>query len=265
MKNNEKYGFVYIWYDRKHKRYYIGCHWGTEDDGYVCSSSWMMQAYKLRSKDFKRRILVNNIDNRNAVFLSEKLWLDMIPIHKLGKRYYNLSTNSAHWSQSEGNFLSIGEKISKAKIGKSNGPRSQEVKDAISLKNKGKVRTPEMNAAMGLRRLGTKDSEETKRKKSEALKLVYAEGRRMRGYPAGKYKRSEETCKNISNALTGKRLSEEHCEAIRLAAAKSKENKKQCPHCNFIGWGPTFSRYHGDNCRVLTNFDLYINRSPKNL
>jgi hypothetical protein len=159
----------------------------------------------------------------------------------------------------------VNQKISKAKMGKSNGPRSQEVKDAISLKNNGKVRTPEMNAAMGLRRLGTKDSEETKRKKSEALKLVYAEGRRMRGYPAGKYKRSEETCKNISNALTGKRLSEEHCEAIRLAAAKSKENKKQCPHCNFIGWGPTFSRYHGDNCRVLTNFDLYINRSPKNL
>ena len=34
----EKYGFVYIWFDRKHKRYYIGCHWGHEDDGYVCSS-----------------------------------------------------------------------------------------------------------------------------------------------------------------------------------------------------------------------------------
>ena len=37
----EKYGFVYIWYDRKHKRYYIGCRWGTENDGYICSSSWM--------------------------------------------------------------------------------------------------------------------------------------------------------------------------------------------------------------------------------
>ena len=24
---SEKYGFVYIWHDRKHKRYYIGSHW----------------------------------------------------------------------------------------------------------------------------------------------------------------------------------------------------------------------------------------------
>jgi hypothetical protein len=53
----EKYGFVYIWFDRKHKRFYIGCHWGKENDGYVCSSPWMKQAYKHRPQDFKRKIL----------------------------------------------------------------------------------------------------------------------------------------------------------------------------------------------------------------
>jgi len=31
----EKYGFVYLWYDKKHKRYYIGCRWGKENDGYI--------------------------------------------------------------------------------------------------------------------------------------------------------------------------------------------------------------------------------------
>lgn len=31
--HEEKYGFVYIWRDRKYNRYYIGCHWGREDDG----------------------------------------------------------------------------------------------------------------------------------------------------------------------------------------------------------------------------------------
>ena len=40
MNKKVKYGFVYIWYDRKHHRYYIGCHWGTIDDGYICSSNW---------------------------------------------------------------------------------------------------------------------------------------------------------------------------------------------------------------------------------
>lgn len=39
MSENNKYGFVYLWFDRKHKRYYVGCHWGTTEDGYVCSSS----------------------------------------------------------------------------------------------------------------------------------------------------------------------------------------------------------------------------------
>jgi len=31
----QKYGFVYIWFDRKHKRYYIDSHWGKEDDSYI--------------------------------------------------------------------------------------------------------------------------------------------------------------------------------------------------------------------------------------
>jgi hypothetical protein len=53
----EKYGFVYIWYDKKHKRYYVGSHWGHENDGYVCSSTWMMKAYKIRPDDFKRKII----------------------------------------------------------------------------------------------------------------------------------------------------------------------------------------------------------------
>lgn len=30
-----KYGFIYLWYDRKHKRYYIGAHWGLKNDGYI--------------------------------------------------------------------------------------------------------------------------------------------------------------------------------------------------------------------------------------
>lgn len=64
----EKYGFVYIWYDRKHKRYYIGAHWGHENDGYVCSSSWMKKAYKNRPEDFKRKILKKHILSRHNMF-----------------------------------------------------------------------------------------------------------------------------------------------------------------------------------------------------
>ena len=52
----EKYGFVYIWRDRKHNRYYVGSHWGHTGDGYICSSSWMKQAYKRRPDDPNERL-----------------------------------------------------------------------------------------------------------------------------------------------------------------------------------------------------------------
>ena len=58
------FGFVYLWYDRKRKMYYIGSHWGTVDDGYICSSNRMRKAYKRRPQDFKRRIL-ETVKDRN--------------------------------------------------------------------------------------------------------------------------------------------------------------------------------------------------------
>ena len=58
MKNTEdKYGFVYLWRDKKRNMYYIGCHWGYTNDGYICSSNRMRDAFKRRRTDFNRRIL----------------------------------------------------------------------------------------------------------------------------------------------------------------------------------------------------------------
>jgi len=96
----EKFGFVYLWFDRKHKRYYVGSHWGTEDDGYVCSSKWMRTSYKKRPQDFKRRILSRVYTNREDLINEEQRWLNMIKPSEIagrnghGKpstsRYYNL-------------------------------------------------------------------------------------------------------------------------------------------------------------------------------
>ena len=58
---SDEYGFIYLWRDRKHNRYYVGCHWGTTDDEYICSSRWMKQAYKHRPYDFKRKIPTETI------------------------------------------------------------------------------------------------------------------------------------------------------------------------------------------------------------
>lgn len=110
----EKYGFVYIWYDRKHKRFYIGAHWGSEDDKYICSSSWMMQAYKRRPEDFgKRKILKRIYTNKQDLFMEEYKWLSMIKPEELKKKYYNLSVHSPyHWSSNIDEVKNTRKKIS---------------------------------------------------------------------------------------------------------------------------------------------------------
>ncbi len=108
----EKYGFVYIWRDRKHKRYYIGCHWGNINDKYICSSDWMKKAYKRRPNDFKRRILSYTLDR--ATMLEEEVrWLNMIDDCELGKKYYNLHNSKRYpvWMLDDYKRQTVSEKI----------------------------------------------------------------------------------------------------------------------------------------------------------
>jgi hypothetical protein len=113
----EKYGFVYIWRDKKYPRFYIGSHWGTEGDGYVCSSRWMRNTYKRRPEDFKRRILARGITSKQDLLVEEGKWLALIPKEEIGKKYYNLhNSQPGHWSATD-NKLSIQEKIKKAVAG----------------------------------------------------------------------------------------------------------------------------------------------------
>jgi hypothetical protein len=91
----EKYGFVYIWYDcgkskqqDAYRKFYIGGHWGYENDSYVCSSTWMRDARKKRPQDFKRRILSRHSD-QEELWNAEYKWLQLIKDEELGNRYYN--------------------------------------------------------------------------------------------------------------------------------------------------------------------------------
>ena len=110
----EKYGFVYIWFDKKHKRYYVGAHWGLECDGYVCSSKWMNISYRRRPLDFTRRILSKVYTNRQDLFKKEQEWLNLIKKEELGKRYYNLCRNADHHWVDGPNHDTVVEKISKS-------------------------------------------------------------------------------------------------------------------------------------------------------
>lgn len=165
------HSFVYIWYDRKHRRFYVGSHGGSPNDGYVCSSSWMKASHKRRPQDFKRRILAS-FNTREEAFDEERRWLLFIKPEELGKRYYN-KTRTAY-----GSYVWQLEKtpewksnISKARKGK---PLTEANRLALR-KPKSYVPpfSPERKLAMSLARKGKSGkipNESTRQKMSEALK-----------------------------------------------------------------------------------------------
>lgn len=182
----EKYGFVYIWRDKKHNRYYIGSHWGDVTDGYISSSSWMKQAYNRRPEDFKRRILSSNI-KRDNILIEEQRWLSMISKQELGKRYYNLRNDCLfHWTADSNKRSIVCRKISTAKKGHISPlkgiPLSEERKQKLSMMWKGKpknyIRSLETRLKISannkrlqsegrLGMLGKRHSETTKQKMSQ--------------------------------------------------------------------------------------------------
>lgn len=107
-------GFVYIWRDKKYNKYYVGSHWGTEDDGYVCSSQNMRVNRKHRLNDFKRRILSRVTTNRDDLLKEEQRWIDMIKSEEFGHKYYNINAKvkTYLWWMNEEVKKQVCEKIS---------------------------------------------------------------------------------------------------------------------------------------------------------
>jgi len=173
----EKQGFVYIWYDRKNKMYYIGSHWGTPDDGYICSSPKMLRAYARRRDDFKRRIIKFGFLSQKELLEEEDRWLRMIDPSKTvtankrlrdrekNVRYYNINLKAwESWHHIEGRKKTIGQKISASKKGKSIGPCSEETKKKIGDANRGRKFTEEHRTKLREAKLGKKLTEEHKQK-----------------------------------------------------------------------------------------------------
>lgn len=245
-------GFIYIWRDRKHNRYYIGSHWGTPDDGYICSSTWMKQAYKIRQHDFKRRILKSMNCTRKELLEEERKWLNLIKETEIGKRYYNLKGRTEHWSSNDQSLKTVGEKILASplrakRIGDANrgkkypnrkkctqprNPMSKEVRLKISNAHRGKLLSAEtklkMSVARNNRLVEPKQSEETKQKRSVLMTGHFV---------------SDETRKRISEAKRGK--------MSKLRGTKQTE--LVCPHCQKVG-GTSMHRWHFDNCKLKGDF-----------
>lgn len=239
----EKYGFVYIWRDRKYNRYYIGMHWGTEDDGYICSSNWMYNTYKRRPQDFKRKILEKVYTNRKDLYECEKKWLSFIKDHELKKRYYNLSKNvQDSWLNEE----NIGSR-----------------KEKISIKTKEAMNDPEIRQRYleGLKTRDNRSSDPIVREKRSKGMIGKNVGKVTVKFANGEGK-AFHTTKDDPRLLTGELIgaskgvkrkphSEEHKEHLRKTSYfyEINNNKTKCAYCEFLGTKPNLARWHNDKCK----------------
>jgi len=218
----EKYGFVYLWYDKKHKRFYIGSHWGREDDGYICSSKWMKQAYKIRPQDFKRRILKRVCDCRKTMLLIEAEFINRIKPTEIKTKYYNLCVGSTfHWSATP-DARTIAQKSADARRGKSL-PAEPGRGAKISAAKKGKKFTEEHKQALKVARAKQTFSEESNKKRSESLKRAYAEGRK-KSNPVGYRPKKIVHCLKCGAETPSRRAS--YCKEHRYEAMKETLQRK---------------------------------------
>lgn len=221
----EKQGFVYIWYDKKRKMYYVGCHWGTENDGYICSSTRMLKAYNIRPNDFKRRIVKKGI-KRNDLLTEEYRWLSMIKDEELNDRYYNTQNHHFnHWINSE-NKDEIKQKCGEKNKGRKQNltpeqlaERGRKISDAKHKKKLEKealglpIRKPNSKPIVG-----RKQSEEEKLKKSISMKKAWQEGRNQ-GTTGRQFEWSEERKQKHFESVQG-------CHGTRDSTKYSIGNKK---------------------------------------
>ena len=220
----EKYGFVYIWYDKKRKMYYIGCHWGTEDDGYICSSNRMRNAYKRRPGDFRRRI-IGKFDNKIEMLINENEWLTLIGKENLGKKYYNLKDcQFNHWSVEEQNSVKIKKTI------------SERTKEAM---NKPEIRE---KYEKGLSKRNTRSSDPEVREKRR---------KSMLGKNKVKTDKQLEAARNAAKKRIGVPLLKEHKQKIKNTTHFKTLNtlKLKCKYCDFVGNKGNLARYHNEKCK----------------
>lgn len=205
------FGFVYIWFDMKKKRFYIGSHMGPIDDGYICSSNWMRNAYTKRPETFRRRIVyLHPTEERNGLLKEETRWLQMIKPEELRKRYYNKVRHSfgkeseelrslakkawtperkAKWSQKmrewrEQNPVEAKKKLATCK------QHSEETKAKISAGNEGKIMSDEARVKMSLSARGRSKQTSERNKRNHQEKKIGMHGK----------KHSEETRQRMSEA-----------------------------------------------------------------
>src|ERR1700692_1691810 len=222
----EYIGFIYLWFDKKNKRYYIGSHCGNIDDGYVCSSEWMKNAYKNRSEDFKRRIL-EYVYDKELILIKENYWLSLIKPEELGKRYYNFKIVAAG-----GNIVSYLSEEKKKEHARKSGLGSRKYWDNISEEEMEKRREHARNLPKDRSYTQTLEYKEMMRKATF-------------GHPVHVY--TEEDKENVRKRMIGNKhhLNKLHSDDSKILISLNNPNRKKI-HTPF-GFYESFASFYKIN------------------
>lgn len=159
--------FVYLWFDKCRKMFYVGQHSGSYDDNYLSSSRWLSGEIKYRPEDFTRKIIKTFATKKEAQ-IYEGYLLTLIKPHEFGKKYYNIKIGAP-----KGNKPWNAGKV---------GLYSEETKKKISQARKGKPTTkgkPNPQAANNARKGAKKLSEKVTGRK----RLYHSDGSWTWQYP----------------------------------------------------------------------------------
>lgn len=263
--------FVYRWIDVATGKMYIGSHKGQENDGYICSSRYMMEEYTKRPNDFKREIISWHETYREAR-REEHIQLKSVAA----------ATNAIYYNKSNGGMDMLveyhtqetKEKLRKYHFGKWKGEKNPKYGvDVSGAKNPfyGKSHTDEYKKLMSESRKGRLSALKG-RSKTEAHKKKLSKSKKKfwdtipkddprRISPQKGIKLSVERRKKISigqkgrtpwNAgITGYTIKPQSITTRQLISEKLKiQVKVVCENCGKENLTrATYSRWHGGNCR----------------
>ena len=157
-------GFVYKWSDTSNGMYYIGCHKGDVNDGYIGSGTYFLKAYNKRPEAFKREIIYVG---KHFAELEEFILTELNASQD--KSSYNL-TNAC---RGQYEYTSeIKEKIGKAHRGKAKS-KSTRKKMSEAAKGRPKSESHRKAVAASLKGKKGKDARNAKKVYCEYLKKEF--------------------------------------------------------------------------------------------
>lgn len=209
MQNQE--AFTYCWIDHKTNMLYIGYHKGQQDDGYVCSSKWMLEEYNKRPEDFTRMILAEGTQD-DCLMLETSILRSVDAKHN--PEYYNQRNDDEkfvlkHQTESSKKLLS------RINMGH---PVSKKTRKAVSVTHKGKdawnkgkggYLTAESIDKMKMAHLGKKHTAKTRVKMSRTHKSDHSLWVNLKPGHNKSKKMSEEQLKKLRGRKRSKEFSED--------------------------------------------------------